>query len=208
MALSYIVHEVGRLIRDLNHHGKLDETIVVLTADHGNGWDSERDASLAEDFGFRTYYEHTSVPLLIYHPAYRRGRNRLTPGKGLFDSMSVSATILDLLNVEQDPVFKGSSILGAGKRAIISENAGRGNCDIENRDLYFTITSTSHKLFVLLKSDVLTPKRLYDLEKDPRELNNIITDSNAGNYVSELMKELFSQRADLLQARGVTLGAK
>ena len=208
LALSYIDHEVGKLVRDLNNQGKLDDTIVVLTADHGNGWDSERDTSLAEDFGFRTHYEHTSVPLLIYHPDYRRGKNRLMPGKGLFDSMSVSATILDLLNVEQDPVFKGSSILGSGKPAIISENAGRGNCDTKNRDLYFTITSTSHKLFVLLKSDILVPKRLYDIEKDPRELNNIISDSNAEKYVSELMKELFSQRADLLQARGVELGAK
>jgi len=60
----------------------------------------------------------------------------------------------------------------------------------------------------LLKSDTLTPKRLYDLENDRRELNNIIGDSNAKIYVNELMEELFSQRADLLQARGVKLSAK
>jgi PAS domain-containing protein len=201
LALRYVDHEMARLLRQLERGGMLDNTLIMVTADHGNGWDGARDSNLAADFGFRTHYDHLNVPLIIAPPKTSGPIDR-EQAAGLFDSMSVSATILDLLAIDTDPRFKGASIFRHGREHVISENSGRGNCDPQHRDLYFTVTSSTHKLMAILEGNRLKAQRLYDLVDDSRELVNIIDRDGSGEHVNRLLGALVEARRELLKARG------
>ena len=73
--------------------------------------------------------------------------------------MSISATILDELNIKRHASFRGRSVYKSGKEIIISENCGRGNCDLERKDLYFTVTSKKYKMFILMQKNKIKNKK-------------------------------------------------
>ena len=70
LALAQVDGELARLVRRLARTGRLDDTTFIFTGDHGEGWDAARDAKLRPEFGFRTHYEHITVPLIV-SPATR-----------------------------------------------------------------------------------------------------------------------------------------
>jgi arylsulfatase A-like enzyme len=87
--IAYLDDQIGRLIAELDRRGALDDTVVVVTSDHG------------EQFGEYGLLEHGNslysallhVPLIVVHPA------RVPAGRRISDPVSLSslaATILDL----------------------------------------------------------------------------------------------------------------
>ena len=89
--------------------------------------------------------------------------------------MSISASILDDLNLKAHNSFKGKSIFRNGNNEIISENCGRGNCDIKNKDLFILLLHQEvFKAMFLLKKNKLSIERLYDLKNDEAEVENLI----------------------------------
>ena len=87
---------------------------------------------------------------------------------------------------------------------IVTENCGRGNADIKRRDIYFTVTSVTHKAMFQLHGTSLQAKRLYSLEHDPRELNNIVKDAANQNVIADMESYLLKERDALLSQRGLT----
>lgn len=197
LSVAYLDSQIGKLLAELTRQGKRDDLIIVGVGDHGFGWDRDRETSLMTELGFRTHYEHIEVPFLMA-PASRQPLDR-----GLADSMSVSATLLDELGIEPHPSFRGRSIFQEGRQASIVETVGRGNTDLKRRDIYFTITSETHKLMTVLRGPQLIPQRLYDLRRDPRELVNLNNDAAQIPNVECLIDLLWSERHDLLERRGV-----
>ena len=58
----------------------------------------------SEEFGFRCHAEHITVPLVM-------GPNIPNPSAGLHDTMSVSASILDMVSIDPHPAFLGNPYL-------------------------------------------------------------------------------------------------
>jgi len=88
-AIAYLDHEVARLIDDLKRRQLLDNTLIVITSDHG------------EQFGENSLFEHGNslylpsleVPLVLYFPSRLPQGLRVSEGVSLVD---LPATILDL----------------------------------------------------------------------------------------------------------------
>ena len=118
--------------------------------------------------------------------------------------MSVGASILDELALDSHESFKGIPIFAPGRSMIVTENCGRGNADIKRRDIYFTVTSVTHKAMFQLHGTSLQAKRLYSLEHDPRELNNIIKDPANQNVIADMESYLLKERGVLLTQRALT----
>ena len=196
-ALYTIDKEIGNIIYELKKKNIIDETMIVITSDHGCERDDAKNRGINEEFGFRTHPEHIEIPLVL-SPIMKEPKD-----KGLYDTMSISATILDEFNINQHPSFKGNSVFNKGKYAVITENAGRGNGDIKRKNLYFTVTSSKYKLMALLKKNNLFIKRFYDTKIDPLELNNCINDAKYKNNIIELLEYLFCERKEILKSRGV-----
>ena len=197
-ALMYVDAKIGRLMTVIKKNGQLENTIVLATGDHGFAT-AHSPREKKKEFGHRTHFEDIEVGLVISHGA-RRNTN-----DGLLDSMGVSATLLDLLEVPPDRSFIGQSAFGPGRDAVISENAGRGNADLARRDLYFTVTTQEYKLMATLKGATLTCQDLYDLRDDPNELRNRIEDPTMHVTVDALLATLFAERRELLASRGAML---
>jgi len=198
LSAAYLDNQLGTLMRGLNRNGQADDLVVVGIGDHGFGWDKDRGSELMSELGFRTHYEHIEVPFIL-SPV-----SRLPSDKGLYDSMSVSATLLSVLGIQPHPSFLGRSVFEPGRAFSLVETVGRGNADLDRRDLYFTVTSETHKLMAVLQGDRLIYKRFYDLDDDPRELVNLVNETDQREHLERLVDFLWEERQVLLVARGLS----
>ena len=197
-ALMYVDAKFGQLMTAIEKNGQLDDTIVLVAGDHGfAAAHSPREKK--KELGHRTHYEDIDVGLVVSH-GKQRERN-----DGLLDSMGVSATLLDILEIAPHASFKGKSAFGAGRRAVISENAGRGNADVARRDLFFTVTTHDYKLMATLKASEISCQELYSLQDDPDELRNLIDEPDMQDTVKSLLAALFAERRELLESRGAAM---
>jgi len=103
--IAYTDHELGKLLDRLRDDGTLDETIVVITSDHGEEFAEHGDYQHDQ-----LYREHLHVPLLIRLPDGRFGGTKV---KGLASLIDVMPTLLDLLEIEGPPTMTGRSLVPA-----------------------------------------------------------------------------------------------
>jgi arylsulfatase A-like enzyme len=96
-------HHVGRVIQWLKDSGQFDDTLIVLTADHGE---------MLGDYGLwgkRSFHDACfHVPLIIRHPKQTARGSVVTAPT---ESVDVSPTILDALGVDVPHSMDGHSLL-------------------------------------------------------------------------------------------------
>lgn len=92
--------EIGRLLGELRRRGILDESIVVLVADHGE----EIGDHGGIGHGQALYDEVRRVPLLVRLPGGRHGGERV---KTAFPMVDLGPTLLGLLEVRDDRAVSG-----------------------------------------------------------------------------------------------------
>jgi len=120
---------------------------------------------------------------------------------GLIDSMGVTATFLDALDVPAHQAFKGISALRSGRDAVVSENCGHGNADLARRDIYFTVTTDAHRMMAVMRDADLWIEQLYDRRADPRELRNIVESPGCRPAVAAMVQQLYRERAEIFGLR-------
>ena len=113
-----------------------------------------------------------------------------------------SNTYLDALSITAHESFKGVSAFDGGCEAVITESAGSGNADIENRDLYFTVTTHCYRMMLVLIGSQLKILGLFDKRSDPDELSDLSKDPKYVEVMSQLRSYLEKERADILAMRG------
>ncbi len=101
--LAYIDQQVGRLFDELEARGVLDETLVILTSDHGE----ELGEHGLVGHGRSLYDQETRVPLLVFLPGGERGGEAVERAVSLRD---IPATVLDVLGLDAS-AFPGVSLL-------------------------------------------------------------------------------------------------
>ena len=190
--MIYVDRELGIFFEKLKQQKLYTNSTFILFGDHGWGRDLNRDTKLIGELGLRAYYEHINVPIII-SPL----KNVKIDNNGLHDTMSISATILDLLKIPGHPSFLGKSIFNKGSQFIITESTSRGNCDITNKKIYFIITGVKFKLMLSYFKRKLEPLRLYNLVNDPREMKNIINNKVFKNEVNVMINYLKQKRKKL-----------
>jgi len=155
-ALSYVDEQIGELIFGLEERGILDETILVVTADHGE---------LFQEHGLVThgrslYDGEARVPLLVRYP------KTVAPGDDdrMASTMDVLPTLIDVLELPPYPGHQGETLL-----ATREETASRGA-----RAIFINMQGWRHAEGVICWPWKLvvegTASRLYDLERDPGEM--------------------------------------
>lgn len=203
IALAKLDTDLKSFLKKLRAKQKNSEPIqIVLTSDHGAGWNAARPPSYRQEFGFRTFREHLSIPL-IFAPKLQNINSAMSSGHK--DSLAVSATLLAHLEIDGDKSFRGISAFEGGRNIVISENAGRGAADLKRDDLFFTLTGQQYKLMVRLTSDNLIPEMLFDLKDDPDECRNLIDNPDKDHVIATFMETLLCERQELLSSRGAEL---
>lgn len=165
---------VGRLLETLDGLGLNDDTLIVVTSDHGEDL-GERSPPQPGNHGHALWDELLLVPLIIFDPTREYPVHRVAVQARLIDTMP---TILDILGLPAPKTEWASSLvpLMTGDEAddrpvwsVLDSNRKR------NRPLQFAFRSGTRKL-------ILTPEveggrqrsiELYDLVADPRERQNV-----------------------------------
>jgi arylsulfatase A-like enzyme len=101
-ALEYVDAQVGRILSDLESSGQLDDTLIILSADHGE----EFHESGLVTHGKALTARELRVPLLIHWPRHVESRDVDVP----VSHLDVLPTVLDLLGVPPHPSFQGQRL--------------------------------------------------------------------------------------------------
>lgn len=99
-ALEYVDAQVGRLMRHLEASGRLDDTLIILSSDHGEQF-YESGNNITHGKALNEL--QMRVPLLIHWPRRVASRDVEVP----FSQLDVLPTVLELLGLEPHPSFQG-----------------------------------------------------------------------------------------------------
>ena len=105
--IRYVDNSVDALFRWLHNHKLLDNTLVIITADHGESFGENG----AWAHGTALYSQQIHVPLIIvYPPRFSPGTHRRELVEA---SVNLLPTILDVVGIKQTPRLGRGSLAGA-----------------------------------------------------------------------------------------------
>ena len=155
---------LGELFGKLAELGLYDDTLIVLTSDHGEEfWEHE-----GFEHGHTLYEEVVDVPLVVKLPGQSAGTVTSAPAslENLFPS------ILTLCGIDYDDAeLSASSLFDAGGRVrelARSPQAGTGTCYFQNR---VAVMFSGWKYIRWLETGA---EELYDLNTDPDERVSLV----------------------------------
>ncbi|MHC4878564.1 MAG: sulfatase-like hydrolase/transferase [Planctomycetota bacterium] len=193
---THIDHQLRLVLGTLREEGILDDTIILVTADHGDMLG--RHGLWAK----RLYYEPSAnVPMILVD---RRSEPRITPNSTddrLAGLQDVMPTLLNLAGVEVPDSCDGRSIVNGDRRRHLY-----GECN-EGAAATRMVHDGRHKLIYYPAGN---RRQLFDLETDPLELNDLaVTDQSqgvCGKLTGVLKTELYGNDRDWLDADGELVG--
>jgi len=188
--LAYVDAEVGRLIDGLEQAGLAEDTLVVLTADHGE--------EFLDHGGFE--HGHTLYDELIRVPLVMRLSGHLTPGTvvgGTTPLVDVAPTLCDLAGLEVPVSFSGRSLLPAMRGEAPPQRPVLAHGNFWGQPLV-SWRSGRWKLILDPRGGQGERVELYDLEADPGERTDLAPAQP--ERVAALLAEYRSVEA-LLEAR-------
>jgi len=120
-SIKYVDNLLNRLFTRLKQKKLLENTLIVLFADHG--------VDVYRNMGFGSFNPaYLRVPILFIHPSM--------PNKKIYENCALSdivPTVYEILGFEPEKHFVGKSVFSSslGERIIIHENLSSGPCDFD-----------------------------------------------------------------------------
>ena len=167
---AFLDHEVGRLFTGIDRYAP--DALVLYAADHGDGLGAHG----IWGTGPALYEEIVGVPLIVRWPGHLPAGARWVQPVSLVD---ITPTILEAFGVPLAAGGQGESLLGmfgsdqrpAGRSVFIEFN--RDDVDDDGTGGFLPIRGVTDGHFKLVVN-LLTTDELYDLDRDPYELTNLI----------------------------------
>jgi arylsulfatase A-like enzyme len=186
--ITNVDHNVGRILNVLDRNGITDNTIVVFMSDHGDMFGQHGHFCGIKRAPFRGSMQ---VPFIVRYP------ERFKAGKTVSSLIDVAVdsmpTLLDICGIEVPDEVQGNSYLPllegtseTTRDAVMYEimkqtKGGSGDyVPVPERGI------RTQKWLYVRKPD--RPKFLFDLEKDPDEMNNLINNEKYKTVMEEFDK--------------------
>ncbi len=159
--------QIGRVLSALRFRGLADNTLIVLTSDHGEGLGSHRWTQKA------AFWEETvKVPLIVAGKGVeRRG---VVDGKALVSGIDVLPTLCDYAGIPIPIGVRGRSLRQAiqgktwDREFVVSELANLGGENRQGRML-----RTERYKYIVFNGGA-RPEQFFDLQLDPGEVYNLV----------------------------------
>jgi iduronate 2-sulfatase len=186
--ISFVDAQIGSIFDALKRTDHWEDTIIVLTSDHGY--------MLGEYFmwGKVMLFEQCDrVPLVIRVPG------QTTPGsssQGLVELVDLFPTLAELCDVPPPAGLQGRSLV-----PMLRDSSSPG------KEVAYTVVSRGKELGKALRTDrwryTTWPvgEELYDLNNDPREQQNLVTSSDHAEMTEMLRKKLAQKETEAMSAK-------
>lgn len=180
--ITHMDEQIGKILDKLEASGKMDNTIIVFSADHG--------LSVGQHglLGKQNMYEHSiRVPLLIAGPGIPEGEER----EGNIYLQDLMPTFLELGKSQKPDYVDFKSILPILRNERSENYKYIYGAYIQAQRM---IRSNDFKLITYPKGDIV---RLFDLKKDPWEKNDLASDPEFTQIKDELLNQLHQLQREM-----------
>jgi len=179
--ISHMDAQIGKILDALEASGKMDNTYILFTSDHG----------LAVGhhglMGKQNMFDHSvRPPLLISGPGIPKGEKF---GQQVY-LQDVSATMLDLAGVKKPDHTVFNSLMPYIREGAESAYPAIYSCYL---DLQRMVRTDTHKLIVYPKLNKIL---LFDMVNDPQELRDLSKDNNYRHIREELVGLLLERQKE------------
>ncbi|MEL0613018.1 sulfatase-like hydrolase/transferase [Marinomonas arenicola] len=181
---TYEDHLIGRVIDELKQHDKFDNTLILLTSDHGD-YNGEHGLWCK---GLPAYKGAYHIPTIVHWPVGIK-----QPGRTLSDLISladIAPTFLDILNCTMSQPIVGKSLLPYFNNENIPPTHSYLHTQTNGNEIYGIQRTVFNKEWKLV-FNTFDNDELYDLTKDPDELINLIDDPDSIPIIKTLYQELW-----------------
>ncbi len=170
--ISAVDHRIGELLDRVDASRGLERTLIVVTADHGEGFPGPHDE---QSHGIFVYRDTVRVPLVFW------AKSGLASGRrsdSVVEQVDIFPTVLDLLGLGEGDEAQGYSLreilTGADDAALASDRVAYSEAILPwykfGWSPLLAVRDAKWKFI-----DAPTPE-LYDLESDPDEQSNVATE--------------------------------
>ena len=195
LSLRYIDGVIKYFYNEMEKNNFIENTIILICADHGFSFSGNplRDSAVVN-----LYLENYNIPCIITGTGLENKKI-----EGLFESKDIPATLCYLADGIIPIEFSGKNVfVSKGYDKLIIEYCGGGCPDLSRREL--KMAAFDKKLFVgcclKLDEDLTFDKisELYDLEKDPKQLDNLINKYDNRQFVQEYIDLINKRKHEIL----------
>lgn len=185
-AVHWVDEQIGRLLTALESMNRLEETLFVVTADHGHNF-GEHDIFSDNCALFDTSIH---VPLLIRHPDHEPDRI-----SGLVQHTDLFPTILEFADIEIPDYIRGNVLPQTREYVFAEAVENRMQMVRDDRWKYIRPGDVEY-LREQYWYDQDGREELYDLEADPGETTNVIDNySDEADRLAALLDEELERQA-------------
>lgn len=182
--VAMIDFEIGRIMDVVRELGLWDETAMFFCADHGEFTGAHR----LNDKGPAMYDDIYRIPFIARIPGVTHGGTC----SAYVSLLDIPATMMDIAGIDPAKVEDGESVMGLAAGG--SQKGWRQNIVCEFHGLHFPLQqrmlrTDDYKLVVSHES----MNELYDLKRDPYELNNVYTAPAYDDVRRSMAAELYRQ---------------
>ncbi len=197
--ISEVDHHIGRIIQFLRDTDQYDDTLIVVTADHGEmlGEQNMWGKNTPQNGSFH-------VPLIIRDPRRRSSAGRQV--EAFTESIDVTPTILEWVGLENAPGFNGKSLIPWLEGDTPKDWRTHMFAEMDMSDSMYGIRYYEefgiepHECnlailqddnFKLVHFNGGVKPLLFDMKNDPKEANNLADDpTHAGDLLTMSQKML------------------
>ncbi len=190
--IAALDRDLGALMDELQRRNILDQTLLILTADHGEQFGEHGDYG----HGMSLYQPEVHVPLLVSFPG------RVPDGRVVREAVSlrdIPATVVDLIGGKDESPFPGRSLTrtwnGSPAEEPQSDDAPLSELDAPIEKAAGDAPSPGPSQAILAGSTVYirhqaAPEELYDLDVDPSESRNLSGSASAAPVLAQCRRIL------------------
>lgn len=178
--ITHMDEQIGRILEALEASGEKDNTYIFYTADHG--------LSVGHHglLGKQSMYDHSMrSPLIVIGPDLPKNERR---DMDVY-IQDIMPSTLEVAGVEKPEYVEFSSLM-----PMVTGKQKKGNMKAvygAYREHQRMVRKDGFKLIVYPKGNVV---KLFDLNKDPEEMNNLAADPKYAGKIKSLQKELHKQQ--------------
>lgn len=207
---------VGQLVGMLRREGLFDNTLVLLTSDHGEEFGDHDPGRACNSHGLTLYEEMVRVPLVVKMPGGRHAGRRVAPVTRAID---VFPTVLDVLGLPPADGPRGGTLRplwegGASRpeqtafvEAVVSEHESKGARTARYKYIVTTGAESVKKDGRHRLGERPEKRELYDLMADPGERRNLLA-GRPGRAIEEIAARLHGALAATLPERAALVERK